>query len=243
MESLLPFVPMLVAALGGLCALLATLAVGAAAFVFLRRSGALSGGSSAGQVAAVQQMYTDRLGYRSVPTDDPAATHLVRSLHGIEVHLTSHTQAGGLGTTVDYAWRSPSPSGLSVQVVEQRVADTRKRLARDARLNRSTTFTPQWPDAFPTGSPALDARFRVYAPDARRAAEVVALEDALLACAHVELTAGPDGITLSDPYQDGLLEWMGGPMGMARVLSPAGIEVQVRLHEAAAALLLACARR
>ena len=33
------------------------------------------------------------------------------------------------------------------------------------------------------------------------------------------------------------------PAGMARVLSPAGIEVQVRLHEAAAALLLACARR
>jgi len=244
-DSVASFMPMVVAAAGGLCMMLTTVLVAVAGFLFLRKSGALAGGGgvSTGQVAAVQQMYTDRLGYVSKPTEDPAETHMVRTVDGIEVHLTSRTEAGGFGTKMAYAWHSPSPSGLSVQVVEQRVADRAKRLARDARLNRTTTFEPRWPQAFPTGSAALDARFRVFAPDARRAAEVVVLEAELLACAHVELTAGPDGVVLSDAYQDGLLESMGGPMGMARVMTAAGLDVQVRLHETAAALLVACARR
>lgn len=244
MDTAATLLPLLVAAAGGLCSLLFFVAVAGGLFVYLKRSGALSGGLPGGRPAVdvdgIQRMYTDRLGYESQPTGDPAQTHMVRVFDGLEVHLRSDTRDGAMGVNVEYGWSTPAPARFTVHIVEQTVADPSKRMLRDGAMNRHRDFSPRWPTAFPTGSAALDARFRVFAPDARSAAAAVALEAELLACAHVDLTATPEGSTLSDPFQQGLLARMGGPMGMAGITTPRGIEVQVQLHEDAARLLKAC---
>lgn len=244
-SSLAQLLPVVVALLGGLCTLLSVAVVAGLGLWWLKRSGGLGalgaslGGGAVGgiDVDGLSRMYTERLGYRSVDTGDPERTHMVREVDGVEVHLTSRTRAGGLSTAVEYQWSSPRSADLQVQVVELSVADPRRRAARNAAMNRSHDFTPRWSTHFPTGDPALDARFRVFAPTADHAASVGRHAAALLACAHVELTAGPEGIVLSDAFQDGLLARMGGPMGMARVATPAGIAVQVALHEEAAAVI------
>jgi len=243
MEFLTELLPILVAAGGSLCTMVVF--AGAVVFFFLRmrKLGALSGGGRSFDVGAVSRMYSETLGYVSQASGDAARTHMVRRFEGIEVHLRTVTKPSGLRTSVEYSWSTPTSSGMQVQVVEQTVADPGKRKRRDSAMNRSRDFTPVWSSSHPTGSPAVDSRFRVFAPDQQHAIAVAALEKELLACAHVQLTAGADGVELSDPFQEGLIARMGGPMGMGAIATPKGIAVQVELHNDIARLLLACTQR
>lgn len=253
MDVLAGLLPVVVVLASALCGLVSLLAVAVGAYVWLRRSKGTPaqvtskapapaaarsprvGGAM--DTSALQRMYTETLGYEAIATDDPAFTHMVRQCGAVAVHLESRTVGTGTGTEVSYGWRTPTPSALQVHVLEATVANRLSRAVRDGAMGRHRTVKPMWPQSFPTGDPALDARFVVYAPSAQAAVAACALREELLALPYVELQAGPDGAVLSDPFQQGLLDRVGGPMGMMRVATPGGIAIQLQLHEEAAALL------
>jgi hypothetical protein len=226
------------------CSLVTLLAFAVGGFFVLRKLG--GGGAGAGfgtlgaapDVAGLQAMYTDTLGYVSRDTGRPTTTHMVRTVDGHEIHLETTTERVATGTRVSYVWTTPSPSAHRLHVVERRVAEGLRGALKDEAMGRERGFQPAWPTHFPTGDPELDRRFRVYAPTAAHAAAARALKAELLALTHVELQADEQGVRLSDPFQENLLAAMGGPMGMARVATAQGIAAQVTLHEAAAALVV-----
>ncbi len=229
------------AALGSVvCSLLGLVVFAVGAWFFVRRMGVPG---STIDTTGLQAMYSQTLGYRSIPTHDPQRTHMVREVGGDEVHLETHTTQSGAGLRVSYAWSTPRPSNCALHVVERTVADGLTRALRDSMRGRERDFAPAWPTAFATGDAQLDARFRVFAPSAEHAQAALALREALLALSYVELRADAQGVHLSDPFQENLLARMGGPMGMARIAEPSGIAAQVTLHEQAAALVLAAARQ
>lgn len=251
MEERMESVVALVVGLGlTACSLVSLLAFAVGGFLLLRklgtaggRSGGLGALAPAPDVAGLQAMYTDTLGYVSRDTGRPSATHMVRTVAGHELHLETTTERVATGTRVSYVWSTPSPSALQLHIAERTVAAGLRGALRDDAMGRERAFTPAWPQHFQTGDPELDARFRVYAPSAAHAAAARSLKAPLLALTHVELQADGAGVRLSDPFQENLLAAMGGPMGMARVATAQGIAAQVALHEAAAKLVVGAVGR
>jgi hypothetical protein len=225
------------------CSLVTLLGFAVGGFFLLRKLGGSGLGglgtpASAPDVAGLQAMYTDTLGYVARDTDRPTATHMVRTVDGHEVHLETTTERAARGTRVSYVWSTPSPSALQLHVLERSVVQGLRSSLRDDAMGRERHVAPAWPQHFPTGDPDLDARFQVHAPSAAHAAAARPLKAALLALTHVELQADAHGVRLSDPFQENLLAAMGGPMGMAKVATPQGISAQVALHQAAATLVV-----
>jgi hypothetical protein len=229
------------AACGLLCS--AVFLIGFLLFAKRLMSGAAAAGAPGGGADAVARLYAEVLGYEDLGAP-PGGTHKRRVVDGVEVHHQTFVEARGTGTAMEQRWWTPGPARLRVHVAERRLADGLQRGARDLAMGRSRSWSPAYPTPLPTGDAALDARFCVYGEDPDHALALAAppLRAALLACAFVDLRAGDEAVVLEDPFQQGLLDRMGGPMGMARVLRPEGVEVQRRLHEEAAALLIAARR-
>jgi hypothetical protein len=228
-----------------LCGLLCSgvLFIGFVVFALRLMKGAGAASAPGGGAEAVSRLYQEVLAYEDLPA--PAGgTHKKRLVDGVEVHHETFVEARGTGTAMEQRWWAPGPARLRVHVAERRLADGLQRGVRDAAMGRSRAWAPAFRTPMPTGDAALDARFRVFAddPDAARALADPALRAALLSCAFVDLRADGEAVVLEDPFQQGLIDRMGGPMGMARVLSPEGVEVQRRLHDEAAALLVAVLR-
>jgi hypothetical protein len=242
LEAILPILSGLGSAA---CSLLVFVVFIVAAVVFIKKSGVSLGGGFGGaamDTSGLQAMYTDTLGYTSVPSPDPARTHMVRQVDGVSVHLETHTQRTATAIQVSYVWHTETPGGLRVHVVDKSVADRVARAIRDGAMGRERAFQPTWPTAHRTGDLELDQRFTVYAPspaDARAAAQ---LREALLALPFVDVVADDTGVRLSDPFQQNLLERMGGPMGMAKVATAQGIAIQTTLHQQVAALVVGLAK-
>jgi hypothetical protein len=188
----------------------------------------------------MSRLYAELLGYADLPA--PAGgTHKVRRVAGLELHHETFVEAQGTGTAMEQRWWTPGPAALRVHVVERRLAEGLRRGLADLGMGRSRSWSPRWPSAWSTGDAALDARFRVYAATEQeaRALREPALRAALLAPPHVDLRCDEERLVLEDPFQEGLLARMGGPMGMGRLLTPTGIEAQRLLHEQVAAVLVA----
>jgi len=222
----------------------------------LNNMGAL-GGNPAAIAQALTDLYSQRLGYVTVSAPDPrqavaagqpARTHMVRRLPEGEIHYESSTEYLGTSTRVSCAWtaRVGRPMRVAFQVVNASLAGGAAGAAGDFVMGRSRAFQPAFPQRIASGDAAFDARYALFAPDAGAALAVVmapevrSLLDAL-PVVNVRTTA--DSVVLDDPFQEMLLGLMGGPMGMAQIATPQGLERQAFLHDTVAQLLLRVSAR
>lgn len=194
---------------------------------FFERSGyafpELRGAGPDAQVARMQQAFQAAAG------GGPYEVHLVRDVGGLEVHW-EHFQGERNGAfVVGQSWWAPlrSVPRTPFHVVE-------------ASLGKDTR--PAFPRQIRTGIAAIDGRFAVFGvhDDAVRAVlSNPALQQHLLACAHVDLRVVPDAVRVDDPKQANTLAAMGGTAGAMRFADdPAGaFEVTMPVHDRMAALL------
>lgn len=187
----------------------------------------LRGAGLDAQVGRWQQAYQASVG------GQPYAIHLVRDVHGLEVHWEQFQGERAGAFVVEQSWWAPLRAlpRTPFHVVE-------------ASLGRETR--PAFPRQIPTGLAAIDGRFVVFGAhdDAVRAALAdPALAQHLLGCAHVDLRVVPDAVRLDDPKQANTLAALGGAAGAMRFAQDpaAAFEVTVPVHERVAALLRAAA--
>ncbi len=255
-------------ALGGLCcSFLFLLVFGALVWRFVRspaKSGmepaeqapvtlpkpAASSAQGASGVEAMQRMFSVDLGFTSQVQDDmarafkegrPAITHMVRTVEGKALHYRSSTQSAGNSIRVSVDWTLDCAPRVGIHVLEARLVEGLRGVAADRLLGRERVTRLAYEHPILSGDMAFDHRFRCFG-SSPAAASVLALADvrqALLALPYVDVKSRDSGITLEDPFQEGLTSAMGGIMGMAHVLTADGIRRQREFQDKVAAALLA----
>lgn len=217
-----------------LVVLLIVAASAGAIILFIRKAKGMKGDVDAARAEFLQQV-----GYGYVSSLTPASSPVRRKntpqgsfTHEFEVY----SKGGSKVTTQSWELASPNPSRTSFQLVEKKMLSSGRALLNLVGPTKRT-LTIAYPGPHPVGDAELDARFALYANDARGAVAIVRQPDlrkALLELASVYLLVDESGATFCDPTDDNVYAW-----GASRTdVSPApAIRAAAKVHRAVERLL------
>jgi hypothetical protein len=194
--------------------------------------------------AKIQQMSSGRGGNFEMD--------LVRDFHGATIrhHQYSGADPGGAANVyvMSCSWRlaHDQPAKTRFQAAAKSLSSIGKAV-RETFGNTKRQWEAAYPHKVESGDAELDKAFVFYGDDpeaVKRALAYPGLKEAMLGVQELDLQAGSEGVSFSDPMQKNLRAGMGGTLGAMAVGFDYGklFDLTIPVHDQIAELLALAAR-